>query len=311
MFGSPRYHANAAGFYELLREVKVLESNGISSVLKISQDGKSVEAVEPLGDLHIAESQASLKIFVPRDKAAQEFCFGGPLPERVADWLMRDPQTQIRESVDRDAVAVLTNVLGCDPSNVHRNLEFWGIVPVKIPNQDAREEDATTDSDAIVDTPTRGQTTPVPWTSDGDSRAPDTPAPSVDTLPAIERTPPIESIIRQTGMVTAAPLPRVRPALSAPPAPPREQISSEDTRYRELLDRVIAAAPGYVLPSEGAFDMEPLLSALPNNDTAGYDGTDNVSRFRSSSQLERDKKIGAAGELFVSQFNTWYLSRDN
>lgn len=266
-----------------------METNGISSILKISQNGESFEAVEPLGDLHIEEPASGLKIFVPMDGSSQEFCFGCPLPERMTDWLMWDPHTHIREPIDKDAVAILTTVLGCDPSNVHRHLQFKGIVPVHIPNRDPAA--------LTADTQRRGSTTPGSWTSGGDSRGPDTPPPSVGITPAAERSPPMEAVTRQTRMVAAASPSRARPVRSSPP---REQPSFEDTRYRELLGRVISAARRYILPTEGAFDMAPLLSALPGNDTSGYDGTDIVSRFRSSSQLERDKKIGAAGELFVS-----------
>jgi hypothetical protein len=75
---------------------------------------------------------------------------------------------------------------------------------------------------------------------------------------------------------------------------------AEDTQYRALLDRVVAAARAATFPSRGAFAMSGLRDALPGN-FAGFDGLDTVNRFRSSSQFERDKKIGAAGELYVSR----------
>lgn len=37
-----------------------------------------------------------------------------------------------------------------------------------------------------------------------------------------------------------------------------------------------------------------------NSTFESFDGLDIVTRFRSANQLERDKKVGAAGELFVS-----------
>ncbi|EWZ01114.1 hypothetical protein FOYG_00794 [Fusarium oxysporum NRRL 32931] len=79
--------------------------------------------------------------------------------------------------------------------------------------------------------------------------------------------------------------------------------ATEDQRYRTILERVIAAARFANFPSGGAFDLNDLRDALPDsgetNSYLSYDGLDVLSRFQSTSQQERDKKIGAAGELYV------------
>lgn len=86
------------------------------------------------------------------------------------------------------------------------------------------------------------------------------------------------------------------------PIPASSVFTNQDTaRYRALLERIVTAARATPrLPSEGTYNMAGLSHAL--NDLMGhysYDGLDRFSRFRSSSQQERDRMIGAAGELYV------------
>jgi hypothetical protein len=85
---------------------------------------------------------------------------------------------------------------------------------------------------------------------------------------------------------------------------PHVSTSTEAAQYLRILNKVVAVArePADHLPALGAFDMRSMRDALSagNDDYESYDGLDVLSRFRSSNQLERDKKIGAAGELFVS-----------
>lgn len=90
--------------------------------------------------------------------------------------------------------------------------------------------------------------------------------------------------------------PTIQPTLTSP-----YLANQETARYQALLARIVAAARETPrLPSEGAYNMTGLSHAL--NDLMGYnsyDGLDRFSRFRSSSQQERDRMIGAAGELYV------------
>lgn len=90
--------------------------------------------------------------------------------------------------------------------------------------------------------------------------------------------------------------PTIQPTLDSPPL-----ANQETARYQALLERVVTAARiAPRLPSEGTYNMTGLSHAL--NDLMGhnsYDGLERFARFRSSSQQERDRMIGAAGELYV------------
>ncbi|SPN99278.1 uncharacterized protein DNG_02315 [Cephalotrichum gorgonifer] len=310
-FGSSRYIANGGGLCQLLRKAEVLETNGISSVLIISQDGQSIQVEEPLGDLHISETGSSLKIYVPMDKASQEFCFSSPLPEKMADWLMRDPETLICDDISSNAIRALAAVLSCELSIVGRVLEYRGIVQVQISNADVPMADNASEDVLSADgamTPTSADVRIQESSTLSPLRRPTTESPvvvsdSVDSsTPSPVRQPrtksPMvisDSVVQQTELAAAASLPRLQLAVFSSP---REHLSLEDIRYGRILDRVVEAARSHTFPAQGAFSMAALFDALPRDDEAGYDG-ETVSRFRSSSQLERDKKIGAAGELFV------------
>lgn len=152
--------------------------------------------------------------------------------------------------------------------------------------------------------------------------SPDTPGSDSETL--------VESIIRQSHRSSQPPpdgqeredMPsyRQRPIahsrLSNTPNPSltlaenRENLASAgpsaDTQYGVLLERVVAAAQSATFPSQGSFDMSDLRNNLPgqlmDSTFESFDGLDIVTRFRSTNQLERDKKVGAAGELFVSTY---------
>jgi hypothetical protein len=75
------------------------------------------------------------------------------------------------------------------------------------------------------------------------------------------------------------------------------QLDQVDSEYLRILSSVVTAARRAVFPSRGIFDMEALARSLPAvlpENNGEYFG------LRSSEKIERDKKIGAAGELYVS-----------
>ena len=72
-----------------------------------------------------------------------------------------------------------------------------------------------------------------------------------------------------------------------------------DSEYRRLLYSVVTAARKAEFPSRGPFDMAALSHSL---DTLVANNDNEYFRLRTSEKIERDKKVGAAGELFVSNF---------
>ena len=87
------------------------------------------------------------------------------------------------------------------------------------------------------------------------------------------------------------------------PVPESEMIGievDEQTRYSALLDNMINKARASSFPSIGSFDMSQLLQTLSELEISADEYPLDFHRERSATQRERDNKIGAAGELFVS-----------
>ncbi|KZF20943.1 hypothetical protein L228DRAFT_223072 [Xylona heveae TC161] len=320
-FNSPRYQVDAVGLYQRLCKAEVVETTGISSVLQISQDGQLAEVTETIGDMHIDDGSSGLTIYVPMDKKAQDFCFASPLPTHLADWLMRNPTTQICDKVESELITALTTLLYADFSIVDDILDRQGIIQVSVPYEDAEivgddaerlvhpvDEDAPSSqqyeiSDQLhTESLDEDEASPQKYEISDQS---DT-EPLEESTESLQIPTPYESsnnvseqvITRQSRMASHQSVATyIRPAPATSVDFPR---SAEDTQYLRLLNKVVQAARNAQFPSRGAFDMTGLLIALPREGSfASFDGFDVGDRFRSSSQLERDKKIGAAGELYV------------
>ncbi|KAF9887222.1 hypothetical protein FE257_010476 [Aspergillus nanangensis] len=300
-FNSPRYHANPSALYELLRMARIEATDGVSSILRISQDGVVADVEELIGKLHINEEPSGLVVYVPKDKKSQELCFCDILPKHLIDWLMRDPATQIPDNIDGDAVNIISMILNIDPSATDLILERQGIIEIDVPN-----EDPDIDDDRIDDN------TPPQRSRSQDRSAGEVPlvlrdiiTPSIHENRPLSGDPSEQVIFRQTPMAYHSPDPnRNRPPLMYSP---RDGTSDDNMQYCTLINRVLLAARGATFPSSGVFNMSELNEALSGENFHpfnGFDGIDIRNVFRSDSQLERDKKIGAAGELYVFELLT-------
>jgi hypothetical protein len=311
-FNSPRYRHDAPGLYQLLRNAKVIETDGIFSVQILVQDGKSVGIEGVQCNLHLGEEPSGLRLYVPGDQNSQELCFFSVLPEVLGDWLMRDPITQIPDKKDSSMIFALTSILSCNLSVVSRTLEHQSIGQVEITNSDEEEDHGEYIDTETLEAP-RSQTTILtdrdysqefsviyqPFTpgSISSTETPQTPLSDYDVNTA-----------GATMGVRHLPLPHLlgRSSLSVHSVSELDvlslgRLSVEDLQYRELLHKVVNAARRSNFPTQGAFDMSGLLDQLGGDSIAGLNEYDSGNRFRSTSQIERDKKIGAAGELYVSE----------
>lgn len=156
-FNSPRYQTDPVRLYEMLRTANIEMTNGITSVLSISQDGNVTEVKEPIGSLHISEQQTRITIYVPVDKKKQEVCFSSLLPKQFTEWLMRDPVTHIQDKVDSALLAAVTALLSSDPSVVNLVLDHHGIIGIDLPNEDPIDDDESVQRPVTPDISTSGR----------------------------------------------------------------------------------------------------------------------------------------------------------
>ncbi|KAM0586454.1 hypothetical protein ACHAP6_005252 [Verticillium nonalfalfae] len=310
-FSSPRYKAGPSELYQLLRSAVTTETTGISSVLRISQDGRSTELETAIGDLHIDDSSSHLTFFVPRHKKAREICYLSALPIYLASWLMRDPVTQIPDAVEEFAVRALVTILGADPASVDALLERLSIINISIPNEDVNVAEDEEDEASVAGRGDDAESLVQPMTPDtaANERGPAMPtetrlAPLSGTYPDLSSSDAevTHTVSRRSHMAYHSVV-QLHSMPSAYHATILQGSTSEDALYLRLLTKVVDAARQAVFPSQGIFDMSNLRDALPERSIdawqGGFDGPDVESRFHSTSQLERDRKIGAAGELYV------------
>lgn len=307
-FSSPRTRLNPNAFYAYLRSSRTLETDGITAELLLSQ-GNQVHRVERESVLlHIREDNDELSVYVPRNERGQEVCFNSKLPLRLCEWLIRDPTTQISEPVASEANAAVQSVLNAKAFALEDILAEQGISGVDIPNIDGEEVGEhnalvhiRTASPAISD-PTEETVVPGPETSS---------SPSPRALPhqGMEKAESSDDegsdiATPQSAVTSPAPLnpsyvaAQSRYVSSRPSLRPMEAYAVERDTYLRLLRNVVRVARSATFPLTGAFDMSNVRAALPGGTNQG--GSEGETyQIRSASQMERDKQIGAAGELFV------------
>ncbi|GAB1207249.1 hypothetical protein APSETT445_005962 [Aspergillus pseudonomiae] len=252
-----------------------------------------------LRKLHISEAPSGLTVYVPKDKKAQEICFCDLFPKQLIDWIMRDPATQIPNNIERDAVTVVSMILNIDPSAIDLVLERQGIIEIDLQNDDPCIDDDSTDDNM----PSQRSQSQDQSAGEVPLDPPDILIPFTHQNRRLSNNDLVDVMFRQTQMANYWPNPDPPPMYS-----PREHTSEDTMQYRTLLNGVLLAARRATFPASGPFNMGELNEALSGQQTfqryVGFDGIDITDAFRSDSQLERDKKIGAAGELYVFELFT-------
>ncbi|KAJ5633677.1 hypothetical protein N7528_001519 [Penicillium herquei] len=153
-------------------------------------------------------------------------------------------------------------------------------------------EDDSEDFDALFASDSTG--------SDGDSDDSSSHSVDIETSSTEDVQFSTQSFARQSSTTSYRPVPNeTQPA----PRPLFNAPSPENLQYRNLLGHVLQAARQASFPSQGAFSMNQLNQALPREEDLGqyegFDGPEVRISFLSDTQFERDKKVGAAGELYA------------
>jgi hypothetical protein len=303
-YSSPRTKSNLEAFYALLRSSKTLETDKITSELHLHQDGRDLRVKKAMASLHIHEDSTSLKIYVPKNEKSQEFCFNSKFPQLFCEWMMTEPTTQIREPVPTEVVNIVQSVLSVKPIALPDVLDYYGISLVATPGEevDELEEDdrgvASAGPQSSEQSDNELSQANIPGNQMNDSTSSedlgtDTPPSSVHSLTANTASENEEVSYITASSRFAASQPRHQQMNASLP-------SSDD--YTGLLCKVVNAARRTTLPSRGAFDMSAIHAALLSV-SSEVDVVWEPYRVRSTSQLERDKRVGAAGELFVGVLN--------
>ncbi|KAG6368208.1 hypothetical protein INS49_002409 [Diaporthe citri] len=300
---SPRLKPDGHALYNMLRNAQVYTTEGITSELHLSQDGEDHCYVTERSDLHIRESGSQLEIFVSRNQKKQGFCYSSKLNERLFQWLMTDPLTHMSETLDSRGLLTVHKIINSRRSVLAQILDEDGIVTGDIEELD-QEVESNYDSDE--------EESDDNWSSD------------LPTTPSVQRTAPSRSeyspnhkkaLSRNSWFDGVEVSPQAssdrntKPPLHQTPTSPvacrslkaSETGEAERLQYADLLSRVVSAARRSRFPAKSSFDMSRMSSALPvfYGAADSYDAFHESHLFHTTSKLERDKKIAAAGELYV------------
>ena len=304
-YNSPRTQRDSKEFYALLQSSETLETGKITAELLLRQNDKVLRVEKESASLHIHEGADGLRVYVPRDNRSQEICFHGKLSRRLCEWMMTDTTTEITRPVSSDTVSVVQSVLNAQSFALNDILDEHGIVEVDVANSDIEIPVAEDENASIARA--SAPATPPAEANNIDAPRPETSLPRhyAQTEFRSDGTwgspTPLSSVSSTEFIATSYVATRSSQAASRPQLRPMDAygIVQED-QYASLLRNVVRAARRTTLPSRGTFDMSALHAALPGV-PADNDAAAEAYRLRSTSQIERDKRIGAAGELFVSR----------
>lgn len=246
--------------------------------------------------LHIDEDQSGLKVYIPRNKDDQEYTYTNFLSRKLFQWMMTHPITQISEGVSKDGVNATRDILLAPRSRITTALEDNGIATINIANidEDIPESESLTPRPAGYEC-ARGSTADIQ--EDSEEEIIGTPISSVEIPPPRSHDSFASSRIRYSGLSRPISLredhftPSV-PSRTPSPLTPTRNVTP-DQPYVAVLDTIIIAARRGTIPSHGAFGMGQIYANLPNPEGLVDLG------LQFSNQIERNCKIGAAGELYV------------
>lgn len=300
-----------AELLETLQNIQLYETDDISSELRLNPPGRP-SVLHNLGrsELHIHESDSCVEIFVPRNKKRREFCYASKLPSKLFEWLMTHPDTQLSSRSDNERGQRLVGIiLSSSRSIIPEILDGEGIVHAGVDMDSEDDDEESSDSESLSsETLVAGVGGSVGSTAGLESMVE---REEEDHDDVIAQTPPLRasSSLRRTDDNHS---PRVVDVtgdhgVSSWNASYPANFDTDTDIYRRLLERAVTAARRASFPTMTTSPLdttEALYAAIDAvaESSSRYSGT--AVRFRSMTQLERDKMVGAAGELYVSEIIT-------
>lgn len=277
-FRSPRALNNERDFYDLLKNIDVRETDGISSEIHLNQDGNNDISIEvSRSELHLDENDDGLTIYVPLDEELQYLCFYDRLPRELLERIMADPTTRICEPFDERTVNIVHQILHAQDTYLASILDRAGIMSVGTPEDEANDNfEVTTPTTQLSVEQSNVAQTPESSTLQADTD---------EFTTSFSRASYARSrVVDYDGHSTGG-YPQPRTAVSSG----FDINLLIDSEYRGLLSRVVAAARRTTFPEINQhFDYSPTISYCNENRW--------LDRLEKG---ERDKRIGAAGEMFV------------
>lgn len=292
-FGSRKARGKDRSLLKLLQAATVHISHHISRSLRLMQ-GPAVYNVDNLdANFHMEVTEGRLMLYVPAEKQKMEACYLEELPKHVFNFF---------EISNQAAEAVLIRIIGGSSLDMVDNiLENAGIVEVKGVRRpiDGNISGVRLRTDSVLDT----QTQQLPDRANGVRPTPRQNTTSHTRANDADRTDSqnnerdnADDIISdwRRSLRTHSPGSQIFESIEQP---------VENAAYAALLDRLISTARNAYIPlcDSASHCFCSHTPELPVFNCSEYH-IDYPSIFTMRS-LDRDRRVGAAGELFVSHIS--------
>jgi hypothetical protein len=283
---SPLAIGNPLPLYNRLSATTVFKSDGISTQYTMQfQNGERIGPITGAsGHLHIQEHEPAWQIFVPRSRHSREVSYRSALPDALTK-VFKITQTA-RENIG--------HVLNSSTLVIDDILEHAGIAQVPGIEPPPRRGNQSTDGEESEDDgndPSESEIIVVP-----DQLSPEASEEDETTMrDSSWAEPSLSSVLAENRASTSIPQ-DIIPHSPTSAYPGRGDLHRRNA-YLELLNNVIRIADQTILPHNGALPNPGNGRLLQNfNHEAAFG-------VRSQGEISHDKKIGAAGELFVSNLH--------
>jgi hypothetical protein len=270
------------------------ETDEICSKYHLVQDGETMIAKAPFGELHITEEESTLRVYMSTKSDTQALCYFSKLPQALVAWIMTDPETKIQNDIDPAAASIVKSVLNAPESILELILQAEGIVGVDFADKVGDEEHEKGVKDGMA-RPTNVQ-------------------PPIDTRRRFRSSNARRSLASTSNSLANLSIhtaiariwPDLPPSYYEEPEPVASTPELIHTDYLQLLNRCILAGSVAELPAhgrnsfplKGSFDMTKLFRALSQDQDSFGSG---MLDFMQDDDWTF--KVGAAGELYVSLHN--------
>lgn len=284
-FNSPWVDDSPAALYDVLKEATTFETGKITAQLILNQNGDQILVEKESSLLHIPDHDSELKVYVTNDELDQDGCFHSKLPRRLAQWIMSDPGIPSFTAPLPAMVHAIQSVLGVSRRSLPTVLDEHGILDIDL--EDDFEEVVPPLGGTLTahpSPPSSGESVDTPQSTDGtdfvDLEGDTYLSPNIDQ----DLSQPASRQCRSSQASSVSALDR----RTVPFEPAVGVSGTMANAYRRLLVRVVENSRHATVPLfNSATDEEPSIYNDPFN-------------LRLYQKVERDQRVGAAGELWVS-----------
>ncbi|ETS73697.1 hypothetical protein PFICI_14643 [Pestalotiopsis fici W106-1] len=314
----------------------VVETDGIATELHLQQGTSTVIVKTSQSHLHIDASEDVLRVYIPRDRKQQQLCYSQTLPQRLYDWFMEQDGRSLPTMESTTCVSIIMQTLNVSCDNTEAILEGSGIAELSFPDDyepvqkaAAQATEPSSQPSHRPPTPSGGRNAPLVFDnlegsgsgSDVSVQSSPKSTPSSLAVPCLQPSgtqhvadvsgqispspsngtfmsllPRFSGVFRSSGVGTSSST-LVHTGQLVSVQGPSSSEEREMSNYIALLSKVIEIAGRSYFPNARSSST---ISPPPDaNGVYPRRDANTKIEFLSSSKLERDRMIGAAGELYV------------